>query len=76
MSKPVRMTGVVLALYALIVLVTRFGGAGVGWGPALLGAVVSTPLVLWAAWLRRRIRERAQEWGRRRYRPWPEERHR
>ncbi|KOV97325.1 hypothetical protein ADL04_16000 [Streptomyces sp. NRRL B-3648] len=71
-----RRAGVVLAMYGLFAVVFRYGAGDVGWVPALLGALVATPLVLWMIWLRRRIRERAQEWGRRRFRPWPEERNR
>ncbi|MEV4336986.1 hypothetical protein [Streptomyces sp. NPDC049590] len=76
MSKPLRTAGVVVGMYALLVLGIRFAGGGVGWGPALLIALVLTPLALWLTWLRRRMRERAREWGQRRFRPWPEERHR
>ncbi|MGW2035282.1 hypothetical protein [Streptomyces sp. NPDC001356] len=76
MSKPLRRACVVLALYVLVAVMIRFSGGGADWGPALLSALVVTPLALWMVWLRRRIRERAQEWGRRRSRPWPEERHR
>ncbi|GHD24387.1 hypothetical protein GCM10010313_61100 [Streptomyces violarus] len=65
-----------LALYALLVVVFRFSSGGQGWGTALLLALVATPLALWMGWLRRRISEQAQEWGRRRTRPWPEERRR
>lgn len=64
------------ATYAAVALFLRFAGSGVGWGAALLFALVATPLVFWAAWLRGRMREQAAEWGRRRFRPWPEERRR
>ncbi|MGC3003021.1 hypothetical protein ACPF8X_32795 [Streptomyces sp. G35A] len=64
-----------LALYALVVLMFRFS-SGEGWGEALLIALVATPLAFWMGWLRRRMSEQAQEWGRRRVRPWPEERRR
>ncbi|MEU9055493.1 DUF4229 domain-containing protein [Streptomyces sp. NPDC048384] len=76
MPKRVKYAGFVLVFFALLVVVIRFGGAGVGWGHALLGALVATPLGLWMIWLRRRMTEQAQEWGRRRFRPWPEERRR
>ncbi|KOX05410.1 hypothetical protein ADK65_03035 [Streptomyces sp. NRRL B-1140] len=64
-----------LALYALAVVVLRFS-SGEGWGAALLIALVVTPLALWMGRLRRRMNEQAAEWGRRRVRPWPEERRR
>jgi archaellum biogenesis protein FlaJ (TadC family) len=64
-----------LALYALVVVMFRIS-SGAGWGMALLIALVVTPLALWMGWLRRRMNEQAQEWGRRRARPWPEERRR
>ncbi|MBB4716404.1 hypothetical protein [Streptomyces luteogriseus] len=64
-----------LTLYALVVLMLRFT-AGDGWGTSLLIALVVTPLALWMGWLRRRTNEQAREWGRRRVRPWPEERRR
>ena len=62
-----------LALYALLAVVFRFSAGG-EWGTALLLALVVTPLALWMGWLRRRINEQAREWGRRKARPWPEER--
>ncbi|OQR65839.1 hypothetical protein B6E66_01825 [Streptomyces maremycinicus] len=65
-----------LALYGPLALLIRFTGSGIGWGPALLAALVATPLTLWMVWLRRRMTEQAQDWGRRRFRPWPEERRR
>ncbi|MFF7857524.1 hypothetical protein [Streptomyces sp. NPDC007904] len=64
-----------LALYALVVLMFRFS-SGEGWGEALLLALVVTPLAFWMGRLRRPMSEQAQEWGRRRVRPWPEERRR
>jgi predicted alpha/beta hydrolase len=64
-----------LALYALVVVLLRFS-SGEEWGVALLIALVVTPLAFWMGWLRRRMSEQAQEWGRRRFRPWPEERRR
>ncbi|MER7479686.1 hypothetical protein ABTX60_18970 [Streptomyces sp. NPDC126510] len=64
-----------LALYGLTVVMLRFS-SGEGWGRALLIALVITPLAFWIGWLRRRMSEQAQEWGRRRLRPWPEERRR
>ncbi|MFJ5998332.1 hypothetical protein [Streptomyces sp. NPDC092370] len=64
-----------LALYALVVVMLRFS-SGEGWGSALLIALALTPLAFWMGWLRRRMSEQAQEWGRRRVRPWPEERRR
>jgi hypothetical protein len=75
MPKWKKNAGWALALYALLAVVIRFS-YGEGWGPSLLLALVATPLVLWATWLHRRINEQAQEWGRRRFRPWPEERRR
>ncbi|WP_406004725.1 hypothetical protein OG440_37875 [Streptomyces sp. NBC_00637] len=76
MPKWMRNAGLVLVLYGLLALMIRFAGGGIGWGWPLAAAVVATPLVLWMVWLRRRMREQAQEWGRRRFRPWPEERRR
>ncbi|MEU3932239.1 hypothetical protein AB0E85_09360 [Streptomyces sp. NPDC029044] len=64
-----------LALYALVVVLFRFS-SGEGWGTALLSGLLVTPLALWMGWLRRRVNEQAAEWGRRRLRPWPEERRR
>ncbi|MDQ0747241.1 hypothetical protein QF034_001472 [Streptomyces africanus] len=43
---------------------------------ALPLALVTTPLALWMGRLRGRLNEQAAEWGRRRFRPWPEERRR
>jgi hypothetical protein len=63
------------ALYALVVLMLRFT-TGEGWDTSLLIALVVTPLAFWMGWLRRRTSEQAREWGRRRVRPWPEERRR
>ncbi|MFJ7333520.1 hypothetical protein ACIQUU_09765 [Streptomyces sp. NPDC101116] len=63
------------ALYALVVVTVRFS-SGEGWDMALLIALVITPLAFWMGRLRRRMTEQAQEWGRRRVRPWPEERRR
>ncbi|KOX11578.1 hypothetical protein ADL04_01555 [Streptomyces sp. NRRL B-3648] len=63
-------------MYVVLAVMFRYSAGGRGWSPALLGALAATPLVLWMTWLRRSIRERAQEWGRRRFRPWPEERRR
>ncbi|MGA5362230.1 hypothetical protein [Streptomyces purpurascens] len=65
-----------LAIYALSAVVIRFSAGGQGWGTALLLGLVVTPLALWMGWLRRRLTEQAAEWGRRRVRPWPEERRR
>ncbi|MEU1851648.1 hypothetical protein ABZ499_20815 [Streptomyces sp. NPDC019990] len=65
-----------LALYALMVAMIRFSADGAGWDTALLIALAVTPLALWMGWLRRRLNEQAVEWGRRRARPWPEERRR
>ncbi|MEU1017415.1 hypothetical protein ABZ383_35900 [Streptomyces sp. NPDC005900] len=66
----------VAALYVFAVLVVRFADGGTSWWTALLFGLVVTPLALWAAWLRRRMIERGAEYGRRRLRPWPEERRR
>jgi hypothetical protein len=74
MRKWMKYAGLALALYALMVLMIRFADGGTGWGTALPAALVATPLVLWAIWLRGRLMERARDWGRRRFRPWPEER--
>ncbi|MES5820665.1 hypothetical protein [Streptomyces sp. RG80] len=76
MSKRAKRVGGVSAFYVLLALMIRFGGDGVGWGPALLAALVATPLGLWMIWLRRRLMEQACEWGRRKGQPWPEERRR
>ncbi|MFE7899066.1 hypothetical protein ACFU3E_16380 [Streptomyces sp. NPDC057424] len=57
-------------------MVLRFSSGGQEWGTALLLALVATPLGFWVGWLHRRLSGQAQEWGRRRFRPWPEERRR
>ncbi|MFD8232046.1 hypothetical protein ACFV20_09140 [Streptomyces sp. NPDC059696] len=64
-----------LGLYALVTVMLRFS-SGEEWGTALLIALLITPLAFWMGWLRRRMNEQAAEWGRRRVRPWPEERRR
>ncbi|MEV1026511.1 hypothetical protein [Streptomyces sp. NPDC050264] len=76
LSKRTRDVLIVAAVYAVVVLVLRFSGAGIGWWMALLLGLVVTPLGFWMGWLRRRLAERAAEAGRRRFRPWPEERRR
>ncbi|GGY10317.1 hypothetical protein [Streptomyces djakartensis] len=76
MTKWQKTAAYALALYAVAVLMIRFSSGGTGWGTALLLALVATPLALWMGWLRNRLSEQAQEWGRRRVRPWPEERRR
>ncbi|MEV7079843.1 hypothetical protein AB0N88_15025 [Streptomyces sp. NPDC093516] len=76
MTKWQKDVAVALALYALMAVVIRYSSGGTGWGTALLVALVATPLALWMGWLRRRLNEQAVEWGRRRVRPWPEERRR
>lgn len=68
--------GLALAFYGLLAVLIRFANGGIGWGPALLAALVATPLGLWMVWLRRRVTEQGQDWGRRKFRPWPEERRR
>ncbi|MFD5133208.1 hypothetical protein [Streptomyces olindensis] len=76
MTKGQKNAAYALALYALLAVVFRLSSGGQGWGTALLLALVATPLALWMGWLRRRLNEQAVEWGRRRARPWPEERRR
>ncbi|MEU0587694.1 hypothetical protein [Streptomyces sp. NPDC006132] len=76
MTKGQKNAAYALALYALLAVVFRYASGGMGWGTALLIALVATPLALWMGWLRRRLNEQAAEWGRRRFRPWPEERRR
>ncbi|MFD5340250.1 hypothetical protein [Streptomyces hawaiiensis] len=76
MTKRQKYAAYALALYALLVVVFRYSSGGTGWGTALLLALAATPLALWMGWLRGRLNERAAEWGRRRFRPWPEERRR
>lgn len=76
MTKRQKNVAYALALYALVVVMIRFSADGTGWGMALLIALAVTPLALWMGWLRRRLNEQAAEWGRRRLRPWPEERRR
>ncbi|MDG9712387.1 hypothetical protein [Streptomyces sp. DH10] len=76
MTKWQKSAAYALALYVLSVVVLRFSSGGQGWGTALLLALVTTPLALWMGWLRSRLNEQAAEWGRRRFRPWPEERRR
>ncbi|WP_455355693.1 hypothetical protein [Streptomyces sp. SYSU K217416] len=62
----------VVVVWAGAALLLRFE-SGAGWeASVLLGAVVA-PLALWMGWLRRRMNERAREWGRRRTQPWPDE---
>ncbi|MGY0021157.1 hypothetical protein [Streptomyces sp. cg35] len=67
---------IVMAVYAVAVLVMHYSGDGVSWPMSLLLGLVVTPLAFWMGWLRRRFTERAVEAGRRRFRPWPEERRR
>ncbi|GAA2222966.1 hypothetical protein [Streptomyces indiaensis] len=75
MTKGQKNAACTLALYALVVVMLRFSSVE-EWDTALLIALVVTPLALWMGWLRRRMNEQAAEWGRRRFRPWPEERRR
>ncbi|OPG11026.1 hypothetical protein B1R27_00580 [Streptomyces sp. GKU 895] len=76
LTKSLRTVPVALVIYVFVVLVLRFSGSGITWWRALAMGLVVTPLALWMAWLRRRFTERAIEFGRRRARPWPEERRR
>ncbi|WPO71785.1 MULTISPECIES: hypothetical protein [unclassified Streptomyces] len=76
LSKRTKSVWGVAALYVLGVLVLRYAGSGTSWWVALSAGAVLTPLALWMGWLRSRLREQAAEFGRRRTRPWPEERRR
>ncbi|MEU6685360.1 hypothetical protein [Streptomyces sp. NPDC046832] len=75
MTKGQKNAACTLALYALVVVMLRSSSVEES-DTALLIALVITPLALWMGWLRRRMNEQAAEWGRRRFRPWPEERRR
>ncbi len=60
-----------VAAWIPVTLLLRYETAS-SWGlSALLGAL-TTPLILWLTWLRRRMNEQAREWGRRSSREWPE----
>ncbi|MFI8895712.1 hypothetical protein [Streptomyces paradoxus] len=65
LPKPVKNALIVVLTYACAVLVVRYRGDGMDWGPALLIGLLATPLVLLLAWGRDRLTGKAARAGER-----------
>ncbi|MEU3889131.1 hypothetical protein [Streptomyces sp. NPDC029041] len=62
---PLKTVLLVVLTYAFLVLLLRYRGDGMDWGPALLIGLLATPLTLLLSWGRDRFIGRARRAGER-----------
>ncbi|MFJ8469426.1 hypothetical protein [Streptomyces swartbergensis] len=65
LPKPLKNALIVVLAYACVVLIMRYRGDGMDWGPALLISLLVTPLALLLSWGRERLMGKAERAGER-----------